>query len=172
MLKKNVSTSRKLSELKSDSARLLWTWILPHLDVAGRCSAETDIIKGLVVPRLKHFTEDVIEALLQEMSSVGLIRLYQANGERYLEFCRFGDFQNLRFNREAHSVIPSEDSVSTPGVIREPSAVLKDKDKIKLSSLKLNSIKDKLGPESSGTGERDYSAQVKGIIDKINGRDK
>lgn len=146
MLKKNVSTSKKLTGLKSDSARLLWTWILPHLDVKGRFSAEVDIIKGLVVPRLKHFTEQKIEDILQELSSVGLIRLYVADGERYLEFIRFDDFQNLRVDREAESKIPQptdikerkDNSGSTPGVIQEDSRALKDKDK---DNSKLNIIK-------------------------------
>lgn len=33
MLKKNISQSKKLALLKNDSARLLYTWILPHLDI-------------------------------------------------------------------------------------------------------------------------------------------
>ena len=154
MIKKNVSTSRKLAELKSDSARLLWTWILPHLDVAGRFSGESEVIKGLVVPRLKHFTPTKVEAILQELCGVGLIRLYRVDGERYLEFRRFEDFQNLRTDREAESKIPEpidsdvdpEESGTTPGELPEDSGITPTEVKLREGKLRAASS----GPAGSG----------------------
>jgi len=139
MLKKNVSTSKKLSSLKSDSSRLVWTWLLAHLDVAGRFSGEPDVVKGSVVPRLKHLSEKRVEEILKELDDVGLIRLYTVASEKYLEFCRFEDFQNLRADREGESKIPEpidnienkDNSGSSPGAIQESSTVLRDRDKDK-----------------------------------------
>ena len=114
--------------------------MLPHLDVAGRFSAEPDIVRGLIVPRLKHFTEIRVKDILLELDRSGLIHVYRANGESYLEYIRFDDFQNLRVDREAESKIPeptdikeyADNSGSPPAVLRESSTALKDKDKDKL----------------------------------------
>ncbi|KKN77259.1 hypothetical protein LCGC14_0362370 [marine sediment metagenome] len=128
MLKKVVSTSKKLAALKTDSARLLYTWILPHLDIQGRFSAELDIIKGSVVPRLKSMTLPKIEKYLQDLAENKLIILYNVNGDRYLELVKFKDFQRLREKREAVSIIPEPpDSTPTPDELPESPSTTKDK---------------------------------------------
>ena len=99
MLKKIISTSKKLANLKSDSARLLYTWLLPHLDVEGRFSADPNIVKGYVVPRLKMSTKKIAE-YLDDMVINGLIILYEKNSDKYLQLNKFKDFQILRENRE------------------------------------------------------------------------
>jgi len=122
MLKKIISTSRKLACLKTDSARLLYTWILPHLDIEGRFSAEPDIVKGYIVPRLTTMTVSKITKYLEDMADNDLIILYKVNGDNYLQAEKFKEFQTLREDREATSVIPPpDDSGSTPAVLRENS---------------------------------------------------
>lgn len=108
MLKKNISESRRLSQLKTDSARLLWTWILPFLDRDGRFYASPDMIKGKVVPRLETFTTKNISHYLMDMAAVGLITLYEVDGEKILEYRRFNEFQKIVKDREARS-LPSPD---------------------------------------------------------------
>ncbi len=121
MLKKVVSESKRLPKLKTDSARLLWTWILPYLDIEGRCLASPDIIKGKVVPRIKSFDETNIELYLIDMHDVGLITLYEVDGEKYLQFRNFRELQNLRESKEAKSKIPPPPKDSpTPGPIPDP----------------------------------------------------
>jgi len=101
MLKRNVSDSRRLAELQSDSARLLWTWILPYLDVEGRFYADPVILKGKVVPRIKTITEANISSFLTEMERVGLIKIYEVDGEKYLQYRKFETYQSgLRKDRE------------------------------------------------------------------------
>lgn len=129
MLKKVISDSKKLASLKSDSARLLWTWILPYLDIEGRYYADPDMIKGKVVPRVKTFTPENINDYLSEMDSVGLITLYESEGEKYLQFRNFKEFQNLRESKEAKSKIPSPKQVqdnggSSPVIL--PNNIIKD----------------------------------------------
>jgi hypothetical protein len=166
MLKKNVSTSKKLSSLKSDSSRLVWTWLLAHLDVAGRFSGEPDVVKGSVVPRLKHLSEKRVEEILKELNDASLIRIYRVDGEKYLELTRFEDFQNLRVDREGESKIPEpidnkEDrdnkSGSSPGVVRESSTALRDRDK----------DKDKL-KEDKSLREETINNATASIFDKWN----
>jgi hypothetical protein len=128
MLKKVVSTSKKLAAVKTDSARLLWTWILPHLDVQGRFSGELEIVKGSIVPRLKSMTLPKIEKYLQDLAENKLIILYNVNGDRYLELVKFKDFQTLRSSREAVSIIPKPpDSTPTPDELPECPGTTKEK---------------------------------------------
>ena len=128
MLKKIISTSKKLADLKSDSARLLYTWLLPHLDVEGRFSADPNIVKGYVVPRLRMSAKKIIEHL-DDMARNSLIILYEKNGDRYLQLNKFKDFQILREDREKESLIPVPNgkSVITPGVPMENADTIKDK---------------------------------------------
>lgn len=120
MLKKAVSDSRRLAELKTDSARLLWTWILPYLDIEGRYFADPDLIKGKVVPRIKTFNANNIAEYLADMAEVGLITLFEYDGEKYLEYRNFKKFQRLNPDRESKSQIPEpENSMSPQLVINE-----------------------------------------------------
>lgn len=90
ILLKAISRSKKLWEI-SDKARELYVFMLPHLDINGNYSADEYVIKGTVWPRAKaeEYSLDKIEAYLQELSSVGLIMFYEANGERHLHYRQF-----------------------------------------------------------------------------------
>jgi len=138
MLKKIISTSRKLSGLKTDSARLLYTWLLPHLDIEGRFSAEPDVVKGYIVPRLKTMTPAKITNHLNDLRDNNLIILYKVNGDRYLQATKFKEFQTLRADREAASTIPAPtDSDTTPGVPTDNSGL----SEVKLREVKLSEDK-------------------------------
>jgi len=115
MLKKNVSNSRRLAELKTDSARLLWTWMLPHLDCMGRFHGDPGVIKGNICPRLPKMSEVKIGEYLADMARVGLITLYKVDGDVYLQYRKFDDFQSLRADREAKPLPgPPENAGATP----------------------------------------------------------
>lgn len=107
MLKKAISTSRRLADLQTDSARMLYTWIIPHLDVEGRFYADPAMIKGAIVPRIKTFTETKINECIRDMADVGLIILYGVDGDNYLQLRKFEDHQNIKKEREAPSKIPA-----------------------------------------------------------------
>jgi hypothetical protein len=110
IIKKCISESKKLAELKSDSARLLYTWLIPHLDSAGRYMADPEIIKGHIVPKIKTMTISKIKQILDELADTGLIRLYKSNGEVYLELIKFTEFQkSLALDREPKSKFPAPD---------------------------------------------------------------
>ena len=153
MLKKQISISKTLPKLKSDSARLLYTWLIPHLDVEGRFSADPDVVKGHVVPRLK-MTKKKIWDYLQDMAENNLIILYEADGDYYLEFTVFEKHQIIRKDREADSKIPSpkEGSIITPGVLQENSSTIK----VKESKVKLNKEKVKKDPSLFETEFKEF----------------
>lgn len=107
MLKKAISHSRRLAKLKTDTARLLYTWILPHLDIEGRFSANPDIIKGVIVPRIRSIGTKKIENCLYDMAEQELITLYEHDNDKYLQYRKFKDHQILRTDRESESKIPT-----------------------------------------------------------------
>ena len=106
MLKRAVATSRKLAELKTDSARMLYTWLIPFLDVEGRYFGDPDIIKGSIVPRIKDFTIEKVSECLTDIQRTGLILWYQVNGDKYLQFTVFNKHQNINKERESKDVFP------------------------------------------------------------------
>jgi hypothetical protein len=110
MLSKRVTRSNKIATLSSDTARMIYSWLIPYTDVEGRMEADPRLLKADIAPLLDHITPEVINSVLQELHDIGLIILYTAGGEvkQYLEITRFGENQkNLRKDREAPSKIPA-----------------------------------------------------------------
>jgi hypothetical protein len=106
--KEAISHSRRLHLLSNDTGRLIYTWLLAHLDREGRFSADPSIIKGNIFPRIKSMTYKKIENCLLEMAQVKLIMIYQSDGDKYLQFIKFKEYQT-HLDREAPSKIPAPD---------------------------------------------------------------
>ena len=115
MLKRVITTSPRLAALKNDTHRLIYTWLIPFLDVEGRCDGDPRIVKGMVAPLLDHVTPKLIEGALQDMERNGLVVLYEASGKKCLSLERFEINQtNLRKDRESPSKIPPIPSTRRP----------------------------------------------------------
>jgi len=136
MLKKEISNSIKLGRVKTDRARVLYFMMMPHLDVAGRLEACVRRIKGQITTMLPY-TEQAIQSSLEELHKVGLIVLYANNGNQYLEYARFCDFQRLNPEREAKTTIPAP-TLDNTGVIQT------NRLKLNLSKDKISEVKDKV----------------------------
>jgi len=106
ILLKAISDSNKLSKLSTDGARLLYTWLIPHLDVNGCFSADPVVIKGRVFTRLGKSIKEV-ESYLDDMEGIGLIKRFTANGDIFLIIPNFKEKQpSLRPDREGKTSIP------------------------------------------------------------------
>ena len=136
--KEAMSQSRKLSELSNDTGRLIYTWLLAHLDSEGRFSADPAVIKGNVFPRIKGMTLGKIEKSLTEMSNIGLIILYQVDGDKYLQYIKFREYQNLDKNREAPSKIPEPTKKNIYSGTNPINSDLVPPSEVKLSEVKLS----------------------------------
>ena len=133
MLKKEISNSRKLGEVKTDRARVLYFMMLPHLDVQGRLEADVRLIKGQITTMLPY-SEKAIQACLEQLHNSGLVVLYSESNKQYLEYTRFEDFQTLNPNREAESKIPAPTPDNSRGLQTTPLKISKvkvSKDKYK-----------------------------------------
>lgn len=139
MLKRAISESKKLGALPSDSARLLYSWLIPWLDVEHRHSADPEIIKGHVFPKIKSMTIKKIERLLLELYEAKLIVLYIFGGETYLQFTK--SLQKIDKTREAKSTIPPPNkgqliqTLENSGVTQNNSTQLNES---KVNEIKLN----------------------------------
>jgi hypothetical protein len=122
MLKKEISDSGKLGRLKSDRARVLWFMMLPHLDRDGRLKADPQIIKGQICTMLPYSLK-TIQTALEQLHDIGLIILYQANGDQCLQYTRFSDFQSLKYDRESESKIPEPNPENSGVILRTPPEV-------------------------------------------------
>jgi len=142
MLKKVISESKSLGNLHSDSARLLYTWLIPWLDIEGRHSADPEIIKGHIFPKVKTMTISRIKGLLDELSQAGLIILYRDNDEICLQLIKFKEHQSLKPDREAPSKIaePKPENIITP----ENSGL--NPENSPLSKVKISKVKIRISP--------------------------
>jgi hypothetical protein len=107
ILSKRISRSDKVSALSTDTARMIYSWIIPYLDVEGRMEANPRLMKSDIAPLLDHITPQVIQEILNELNNIGLIVLYLSENKQYLQLLKFDENQpNLRKDREKKSQIP------------------------------------------------------------------
>ena len=141
MLSKGISLDEKVDALSNDTARLLFTWMVPHLDVEGRMYGDARLFKSIVAPR-RNYSIQKVEKVLIEMEKLGLIKRYSVDGNQYLFAPKFEKHQlGLRKDREQQSQIPPP----TPELIQSKSRVNPDKvpPKFKLKEKKRNIREEK-----------------------------
>ncbi len=107
LLNKKISLNDKVNRLSCDTSRLLFTWLIAHLDQHGCYYGEAKTVKSLVFPLRSDVKISKIESFLKEFEELGLIIRYDIEGVKYLFFPKFTENQpNLRPEREAESDIP------------------------------------------------------------------
>lgn len=178
VLLKSISQSHKLAILRSDLARLLFTWLIPHLDINGNFFGDAITVNSLVFTRLGKRAEEVEEAL-KDLERVGLIKRYQVRGEMFLNVPSFKEKQpRLNVEREGRPIIPKKEEgellfndesgvgqellVSNSGV-----SPAEFKFKLNLNKVKYN-VKDGKDGEGSGKGVSDKKRLIREIIDYFN----
>ena len=128
MLLKRISMSEKINKgLTCDTSRLLYTWILAHLDVNGCYYADPILVKNTIFPWREDISVSKIKQYLQEMRDCGLIILYGQN-EEYLHYPDFIEKQpKINADREGKSDIPAP----TQELIQSQSGVNQTQNKIR-----------------------------------------
>lgn len=127
ILSASLSQSRKFARLENNDHRLMYVLLIPHVDCEGRHDAEATILAGKCYTSL-GFTPDQIMVALGDMANVGLIHLYEVDGDLFLEVDDFLEHQIIRRKsngdpvREAPSRIPSRhDRGGTASVVTDGS---------------------------------------------------
>jgi len=106
MLSKVISLDEKVNALSDDTARLLFTWLIPHLDCEGRMYGDALTVKSIVFPR-RSMPARKIEKYLKELEHYNLILRYFVDGNEFLAMQSFEKHQiGLHKSRESASQIP------------------------------------------------------------------
>lgn len=143
MVSKDISLDEGVDALSDDTARLLFTWMIPHLDCEGRIYGDAKIFISIVAPR-RSYSVKRIEKYLTEMEKIGLIERYLINGNLYLVAPKFEKHQTgLRKERESPSHIPPK----TPDLLRQDHGSSPTQVKYKIKSNN-NSSKDVTGKDN------------------------
>ena len=97
---KRISMSEKLNELSDDTARLLYTWMLAHLDKNGVYYSDPNLIKNTIFPWRSDMSFGDILSYVNEMEELGLIERFK-DGGNYLFYPDFKEKQPyLRSDKE------------------------------------------------------------------------
>jgi len=93
LLSKSLSTSEKFTNLKTDSARLLYCLLHPHSDDFGRLDGTPFWIKHNLVPTLEKFTQKQVKDCLSDMNNEKIIEWYKIDGRPYIQIVDFEKHQ-------------------------------------------------------------------------------
>jgi hypothetical protein len=155
IIQTRICESKKLALLKTDGARLLYTWLIPNADIEGRFGGDPLIVKSRIFTRLRKSVATV-QKYLDDLAANDLITLYRANGDTYLQINNFTTMQpKLNPSKEAESAIPAP----TPDLLQTYSRVSPPKVKVKISKDKDDSIFDDARKLYPGT-KRGCSAEL------------
>lgn len=135
LVRKKISKSERVNSLPIP-ARLLFTWMIPHLDVEGRMTGNPKLVKQIVVP-LTNYTPIQVDKWLNMMqdkkddiTGKGLIERYEVGDNQYIYLPGFDGEQSPRGGKswkdwESPSDIPAPPDApeSTPSQPRKPKAV-------------------------------------------------
>jgi len=161
----SISESQRMAALKSDGARLLYTWLLTHVDINGCFSGDAQIVGNKVMTRINKRAK-AIEGYLEDMETVHirikentgedvipLIVRYKTKGDTFLWMPDFKEKQPyLNPAREAKSVI----SLPTPEQLQS---------KTLLSKVKQSKVKDKVKVKGNPATSFEYKE-----IEKFKGK--
>jgi hypothetical protein len=106
IISKSITVSQRVAKLSTAWVKLLYTWLIPHVDDFGRFHADPDIIKGTVFPKEKYVTANKLSIWINELNEAGLINLYLHNGDTFLEIIDFEEHQYFRSDRPRKAEYP------------------------------------------------------------------
>ena len=117
MLKNKISTSEQIAELADRAGVkgiLIYTWVLPHLDIDGKFSGNPRAIKGQVFPLIDDISKDDIAKSFLHAYDLGLVDWYVEGITAVIKYTGFAKNQNLRADREGASNLPDNISGTSP----------------------------------------------------------
>ena len=132
-INKTISLDEKVDSLSCDTARLLFTWLIIHLDCEGRMHGDAVTVKSIIFPR-RNIRATKVEKYLFEMEENELIVRYSCNGNTYLVAPHFEQHQvGLQKSKEAQSQIPPFTLGLIKSKVRQSHLQVKDevKDEVK-----------------------------------------
>lgn len=109
IIKDTIRTSKNVNALTDFQFRV-WLYLITYADDYGRGSADAELLKGFVFPRRKGITEGQIQKALDDLANIGMISLYDVDGESYFCFPNWGKHQRIQARKEKFPAPPNGDS--------------------------------------------------------------
>ena len=110
IIKDSIRTSKSVNSLTDFQFRV-WLYLITYVDDYGRGSADAEILKGFVFPRRKSVTEAQIQRALDDLATIGMIHLYEVDGDSYFCFPNWDKHQRIQTKRSKYPD-PCESTVS------------------------------------------------------------
>jgi hypothetical protein len=108
IIKDTIRTSKSVNALTDFQFRV-WLYLITYADDYGRGSADAELLKGFVFPRRKGITEGQIQKALDDLANIGMISLYEVDGESYFCFPNWGKHQRIQARKEKFPAPPHGD---------------------------------------------------------------
>ena len=105
ILKESIRTSRTINSMTHFQFRV-WAYLITYVDDYGCGSADPELLKGLVFPRMKNLNENSIKDALDGLASMGCICLYEVAGESYFCFPNWSDHQRVQAKKRKYPEPP------------------------------------------------------------------
>lgn len=106
IIKDTIRTSKNVNALTDFQFRV-WLYLITYADDYGRGSADAELLKGFVFPRRKGITEGQIQKALDDLANIGMISLYEVDGESYFCFPNWGKHQRIQARKEKFPAPPN-----------------------------------------------------------------
>ena len=166
MISKVISLDEKVNALSNDSVRLLFTWLIPHLDCEGRMYGDPQTVKSIVFPQ-RSMDVRTMQKYLDELVESGLIQRYINGGTTYICFPNFKKHQiGLNKSKELPSQIPApktenlqNDSGNNPAQVKVEVKV-KEETKEESSSLSKEDVIEVYKKEIAGLYEEESLSEI------------
>lgn len=114
IIRKSIMESPAVCSLKTDTDRLIFTWLITLADCEGRLEKNVNLLTSKLFPREKKQKLSKMEKALERLEAVGLIFTYSVDEYKNMNFIWFPGFErnqpNLRKDREAPSKYPQPNS--------------------------------------------------------------
>ena len=158
IIKDNIRISNKINKI-SDASFRLWVYLLTYVDDYGRGLADIDVLKGFLYPKLPNKTKKNIEDALNELASIGLIHLYEADGDLFLYFPNWDEYQTVR-NKRSKYPTPDENKAIENNCNQMQSNVSVIQSNPIQSESESESTNNVAQPQSGGEQKPDYEAII------------
>ena len=95
VIKETIKTSKNVNAL-SDFQFRVWIHLILSADDYGRGNADPELVKNLAFPRRKGITEKQLFDALHVLANMGMVSLYEVEGEPYYYFPKWSEHQRVR----------------------------------------------------------------------------
>ncbi len=167
LIHRKISVSVQVNNL-SDSAKLLFTWMIPYTDVEGKLKGDPLFVKATVIPMLRWPIKKV-KKYIEEIANQDLIYYWQANNEWIIEFVNFRRYQTVRKDHEKASYLPSfhdkNDNLSTDQEQSEDSSKLAQSNISEDSEIEVNTSESN---ENNDIADKNTFKKIRKVLDPLN----